>query len=243
MGIALLALAAQISLRDYCPERPGLDTPACIVDRGHVSVETGLVDWTRDGGTNSWTLGDTLVRVGVTDGSEVQLGWTPLGIEEGQARVGDVFVGLKTSLVHADGEGFAVALNPFATLPVGRQPAGAGDWGGGVRVAASFALSEGIKLDLTPEIDAAVDEDGDGRHLAYGSAGGIEFALSDAVTLAVEAAVLRDRDPGGHVTQTFGSGALAWGVSDDLQLDAGAVAGLNHNSPDIELYMGISRRF
>jgi hypothetical protein len=32
-------------------------------------------------------------------------------------------------------------------------------------------------------------------------------------------------------------------VDDDLQLDAGVDVGLNRETPDIELYAGISKRF
>jgi hypothetical protein len=32
-------------------------------------------------------------------------------------------------------------------------------------------------------------------------------------------------------------------VSNDLQIDAGATFGLNRQTPDLELYAGIARRF
>ncbi len=72
---ALLALAAATPAaaqdREFCPERPGLETQACIVDRGRVTIESSLIDWTRDrqsdGVTDTILVGDTLVRVGVTD--------------------------------------------------------------------------------------------------------------------------------------------------------------------------------
>src|SRR6185503_1298265 len=47
---ALLLLAAGTAraegLRDFCPDRPGLGTPACTMDPGHIAVELGLGDWT-----------------------------------------------------------------------------------------------------------------------------------------------------------------------------------------------------
>jgi hypothetical protein len=49
-GIAtcMLSVAATAGTRDYCPDRPGLGTPSCTIDRGHVSVEVGLADWSLD---------------------------------------------------------------------------------------------------------------------------------------------------------------------------------------------------
>jgi hypothetical protein len=38
-------------------------------------------------------------------------------------------------------------------------------------------------------------------------------------------------------------GSIAYLVSDNLQLDAGANFGLNNRTPDVELYSGVSVRF
>lgn len=69
--------------RDYCPDRPGLGPPACTIDRDRVSVETSLADWTLDkqgrDRTDTMLIGDTLVRVGLTDNVEALIGWTPAG--------------------------------------------------------------------------------------------------------------------------------------------------------------------
>ena len=253
--LASPAMAAE--LRDYCPERPGLNTPACTIDAGHVSIETGLAGWTRDSNaatrTDTLLIGDTLVRVGLTDAIEARLGWTPLGIERERdlatgavsrtSRVGDATLGLKASLVSPDGSGASIALLPYATLPVGRRPIGAGDWGAGLLVPASYELSPTLSLSLTPEIDAAVDEDGRGRHLAYGGAAGIGVKLSEAVTTALEISAIRDRDPSEHSTEMLLGASLGWQPSSDLQLDIGADAGLNRDTPDLAVSMGVSRRF
>lgn len=96
---ALLALAAATPAaaqdREFCPERPGLETQACIVDRGRVTIESSLIDWTRDRQSDSVTdtilVGDTLVRVGVTDRLEVRAGWQPIGHERTRdAATGDI---------------------------------------------------------------------------------------------------------------------------------------------------------
>lgn len=253
--LASPAMAAE--LRDYCPERPGLNTPACTIDPGHVSIETGLAGWTRDSNaatrTDTLLIGDTLVRVGLTDSIEARLGWTPLGIERERdratgavsrtSRVGDATLGLKANLASPDGSGASIALLPYATLPVGRRPIGTGDWGAGLLVPASYELSPTLSLSLTPEIDAAVDQDGRGRHLAYGSAAGIGVKLSAAVSSALEVSAIRDRDPSGHSTEMLLGASLGWQPRDDLQFDIGVDAGLNRDTPDIAVSMGVSRRF
>jgi hypothetical protein len=129
------------------------------------------------------------------------------------------------------------------TLPVGRAPVGAGDWSTGVAVPVSFDLSQTVNLQFTPEIDAAVDQDGRGRHFAMSGVFGIGLAASDKLTVTLEDQVIRDDDPAGESTRDLVSLSLAWSARDNLQVDVGAVAGLDRNSPDAELYIGIARRF
>lgn len=262
LGFGLAALAgigtAQAQeLRPFCADRPGLDTPACTVDAGHAVVELGGLDWTRDQDrvtrSDSWTAGDLLVRVGVTDSMEVQAGWTAFGAVRTQDRttgasvrssgVGDVTLAVRQNVSHPDGSGFSAALMPFVTLPVGGDTIGAGDWGGGIILPLSYSLNDVFGLSLTPEIDAAVDGDRRGRHLAYGSAIGLSAAISPKLSSALEFQAVRDQDPGGRTTEELASLSLAWQPKKGLQFDTGAVAGLNAASPDIELYVGVARRF
>jgi hypothetical protein len=263
LAVALCAAASLVPVaaraddqdRDYCPARPGLGTPACTMVPGQVSVETSLGDWTLDkqGNDRSDTvlIADTSVRIGLTDTIEAQIGWTPLGVVRERAgtmvnratRAGDTTLGLKTNLRRPDGSGLSLALQPFVTLPVGRAPVGAGDWGAGLVLPITYDLSTGVNLEVTPEIDAAVDQDGRGRHLAYSSVVGVGVALDDAVTFTLEGQMVRDEDPSGATTQDLVSASLAWMARKDLQLDAGAVAGLDRNAPDVEIYAGIARRF
>jgi len=257
-AILFLSLAggAHAELRDYCPDRPGIGSPSCTIDRGHVSAEVGIAGWTLDktAGARDDTLilGDMLARFGLGDATEFRLGWTGYGRQRDrdatgatrrQHRVGDVTLALRQNLRNPDGSGLSFAVTPFVTLPVGRQPIGAGDWGAGLAGALSLELNDSIALAFTPEADAAVDEDGRGRHFAYSLVEGINAKLNEGLTMTIEHQVSRDRDPAGHSTTQLAGLSFGWMRSKQLQLDMGANAGLNQHSPDIELYVGISRRF
>lgn len=242
--------------REFCPDRPGLGTPACTVEPGTIMLEVGLADWTldrtADSRTDAWTFGDALLRAGLTPSLEVQVGWTMLGhvrehdratgTANSRTRTGDVTLALRQNLSHPDGSGFSVALMPYATLPLGGNGIGAGDWGAGLIVPASFDLGA-LSLGLTPHVDAAVDGDGNGRHLAYGSVAGLGFSVSDNISMAAEMSLTRDRDPGGHSTEALAGLSAGWQPDADSQWDVGANIGLNRDSPDIELYFGFARRF
>jgi hypothetical protein len=243
--------------RDYCSDRPGIGTPACTMAPGRVSIEVGLGDWSldRDATTREdrFQAADLLLRYGVADHAEVQIGWTSLGFTRTRDRAtgavehasgtGDVTLALRRNLVSPDGSGLSVAVMPSVTLPVGRQPAGAGDWGAGVLVPLSYELSDTWSLVTTTEIDAAVDEDGHGRHLAFGEVVGASAKLGETVTATAEYQILADRDPQGHGTSHLSGLSFGWQPTDNFQIDAGTNVGLNHNAPDVEVYFGVSRRF
>jgi len=67
--------------------------------------------------------------------------------------------------------------------------------------------------------------------------------LGPALYLTAEVDAARDEDPSGHRTETLAGLSFGWTPDRNLQLDAGAIVGLNHASPDVELYAGVVRRF
>lgn len=253
LGLASPAFAE----RDFCADRPGLGSPPCTLEPGRMQLEIGLGDWTRDtqGPTRTDTIaaGDALLRIGLDDTTEAQIGWTAYGhvrerdrvsgTVERMSGVGDISLALHRNLLNPDGSSFSVALQPYATLPTGNAAIGAGDWGAGLLVPANYDLSDNVHLGLTPQIEAAVDGDRNGRHLYFGAAAGVSMDIGENLGATFELAAYRDRDPDGHSTQAMAGLSLGWQVQDETQLDIGANAGLNRDTPDVELYFGISRRF
>jgi hypothetical protein len=243
--------------RDLCADRPGLGTPACTVDPGRVVVELGLGDWTReqDKASRSDTIqaGDLLVRMGLADHLEAQIGWTAYGHVRTRDRmggamdrdggVGDMWLALRRNLANPDGSGLSVAVMPYASLPVGGSAIGDGDWGAGLLLPVSFDIGHGLSLEWVPEIDAAVDKDRSGRHVAYGSVADLAFDLSDSLSGTIEASLMRDDDPAGHATEALAGLSFGWQPNDEMQFDMGVNAGLNADSPDGEVYFGVVRRF
>ena len=197
-------------------------------------------------------VGDTLLRIGLSEHVEALVGWTPLcrhrsqdkatGLTETVSGVGDVLVGIKANVQNPDGSGLSIAVQPFAVLPVGRDPVSAGDWGAGVVVPMSYDISDRLNLQLSPEVDAAPDSDGRGRHLAYSATFGLGVALSEAVDLTAEIQAARDHDPAGRSTPLLSALSAAWMASDDRQFDLALNLGINRDAADVELYFGYSQR-
>jgi hypothetical protein len=246
-------------LRELCSERPGLTTAACTVDPGHVQIELGFGNWTLnrqdDEREDRAEAGDILIRYGLGTTTELQIG----GIAYGHVRTlnrtdgsvrsaqggGDVTVGLKQNLRHpAEGKiGLAMAVLASVTLPTGRQDVGAGDWSAGLIVPLSYKVNDILSFALSPEADTAVDEDGGGRHLAYGAAAAVQVHLTDAVRLSPEVQFIRDDDPEEAVTLSTASLSLDVRAGKMTQFDVQAVAGLNRDTPDLRLSIGIAHKF
>lgn len=255
-ALAITNTAHAAPQRDFCADRPGLGTPACTVMPGQVMVEAGLADWTLDrqpgARTDTVQAAQVLARIGLADHLEAQIGWNGYGHVRTRDASGnvtaangasDVRVAVRRNLINPDGSGTSIAIMPYVSLPVGRSPIGAGMWGGGIILPVGFSLSDGIGFALTPEVDAAVNQSGSGRHLAFGSVAGLSFPLKQALSLTSELSWFRDDDPDGHSNRLLSGFSLAWQSGKALQFDVGANFGLGGGAPDQELYVGIARRF
>lgn len=255
--LLIAAPAAAQDLRELCGDRPGLGTSPCTVDSGHLQIETGLAGWTVDNRADkrldTLALGELLARYGATNHTEVRLGWTAIAHSRLHDRTtgetnkiigtGDVTIGIKQNLVRPSGDELSVAVLPSITLPVGKTPIGAGTWGVAFEAPLQYKLDKILQVQFTPEIDATPNESGSGRHLRYGSVVGLGIDLSEKVDLDLEMQALRDQDPDGHVTQAFVALAASYAAHDQIQIDAGTVMGLNRDSADLQLYIGLTRKF
>ncbi|MDE2404604.1 MAG: transporter [Sphingomonadales bacterium] len=255
--LALPGVARADSLRSYCPDRPGMNTPPCTIDAGHPSAELSWFDWTRANDaaarTDTVLIGDMALRYGIDGRTELRLGWTAYGHVRSRDKasgtvttasgVGDVTLGIKRNLVGPDMSGFSLALLPAVSLPAGGTAIGAGDWGAGLQAPMSLPLAGPVSLAVTPEVDAAVNAGGHGRHLAYGTAAGLAIAASTRVNLALEMSVLHDDDPAGASTSATAGVAAGLMLGKATQIDIAGEFGLDHAAPGLRLYAGIARRF
>lgn len=217
-------------------------------------AELGLAGWEHRADATSiedqLAYGDLLLRYGVGNATELEAGVTVLntlrlhdragGGVERSSGVGDVTLAVRHNLAGGDGP---VAVHAFVTLPTGAAGIGAGDWGAGILVPIALPLPNGFELGLTPEIDAAVNASGQGRHLAWGGVIGIGRPISRTLELAGEIGAWRDEDPTGHATDARAALSLAWHVAADWQVDAEVQLGLTSDAPRHALFLGLARRF
>jgi hypothetical protein len=253
--IASSGCATAADEQPICADRPSKSTGECTVPKGKWQVETGLVDWShhRSDGLRAdvTTFGASLIKYGIGRRADLELAVTPLetlrtsdgAIRDHHSSFGDLTVRMKYR-VTSDDSPVQVALDPFVKLPTANRQLGNGEVEGGLLVPIGVDLGRsGLTLSLDPELDVLADEGKHGRHLVTQQVVNLGVQASDTLSLSAELWAMWDWDPSGTGKEMSADGSIAYLVSKGLQLDAGANFGLNKQTPDIELYTGVSIRF
>ena len=250
----LIASAAAAPDLTICADRPSKANGTCTVPVGHWQLEVSGVDWahTRDLGVraDSTSIGQTLVKLGLSDHSDIEVGFTPYvrvtssggGTHAGASGIGDAVVRYKHRLTGPDAA-VQIGLLPFVKLPTASHDIGNGKVEGGIALPANFAGPAGITVTIGPEVDALSDADGHGYHAALTNLVNLSFAPSDKVALSAELWNNLNFAPHGTVRQWSADVSAAFLPTKRIQLDAGANFGLSRATPDIELYAGASILF
>lgn len=253
---ALLSTAVNAADEEpICADRPGKAWASCTLAPGHVELDVGVAGWSlqKDGGERDAELafGDTEIRYGLSDRSEIAVDIAPYvrvatrgaGPHSSISGFGDLAIFSKNRLT-ADDAAAEVALVPLVKIPTAKRALGNGKWEGALLLPVNYAVPNSpFSIALTPELDWVADADGRGHHAAMAQVAGVDWQVSERVSLSAEVWGEWDWDPAATARQVSADGTVAWLLSNDVQLDAGANVGLNRNTPDIELYGGLAVRF
>ena len=253
---AMLSPAAHAADREpICADRPGKAWATCTVLPGHVEVDVGIAGWSLQKGAGErdaeLAVGETEVRFGLTDRSEIAFDIAPYvrassrgaGRHDSESGVSDLTIFSKNRLT-ADDAAVELAIVPLVKIPMAKRSLGNGKWEAALLAPVNYAVPNSpLSIALTPELDWVADADGRGHHLAMAQVAGIGWQASDKVNLSAELWGAWDWDPPGTTRQVSADGAVAYLLSNDVQLDAGANFGLNRNTPEVELYAGFAARF
>lgn len=249
-----VAAAAQSDAGPICTDRPAKANAVCTVPAGRLQLETNAIGWSlaRSGGTRTemLTVGSSFVKLGLSDQSDVEVGFTPVvqvstragGSHDRISGFGDVVVRYKQRLTGKDAR-VQAALIPFVKVPAAKPRLGNGKVEGGVAVPISFTLAGPVTMTLGPEVDLLADVDGRGRHAALVNLVNVALSVAKRVTVGAELWSNFNYDPTGTTKQASLDGSIAYAATNDLQLDGGINLGLTRETPDVELYAGFSARF
>lgn len=240
--------------------RPTQVDTAYTVDSGVVQFETGTVIYTRDHATtdgsrfDSFTVGQTNVRLGVTENVEFQTLVTPYvsarrkdaaGNVTKDAGFGDILLRGFWNISGNDGDGLAVALLPFVKLPSNQS--GNGLYGnrkveGGFEVPLALPLDAKTSLCASPGI--ALEWDGQGGRDANPYVPITLFrSLTDSVSVFAEVSLKRYTGFGDNAFIAQADVGAVWVVNKNFSLDFAVYTGLNRASPDLVAQTGFAWRF
>ncbi len=259
--IAVLAAAAVIfgampasaqELRPLCPDRPGKGTSPCTLDPGHFQLEVDAFDitFTRSGGTSTdlYVVAAPTLKYGLTGSVDVELSFVSYLNAQAYDGVsaqsldghGDLSLRGKWNFLESDGPLSAV-VEPFVKIPTATRALGNGALEEGVVLPLSYDLGQNWSLSSTPELDLLLNASGTGRHATAVNVVGLGRAMG-AFTLGTELWTSQDFDPRGVTSQYSFDLDATWQPLRDFQLDGGVNFGLNRNTPDVQVYVGVSQR-
>jgi hypothetical protein len=256
-AMLFLSSGAAVAAEDQpiCPDRPSKSTGPCTVPQGKWQIETGLVDWSRDRSsgltTNTVNWGNSAIKYGIGPNTDIEVWLTPLetvrvhggGNDMHGSSFGDTLLRVKYKMTRDDAP-VQVAIDPFVKIPTANHQLGNAKVEGGLLVPVQIALGKSpLTVSLDPELDWLADQDGRGHHAAMIQLLDLGWQATKKLNVTTEIWSQWDLDPSGTATQRSWDAAVAYLVTKDFQLDAGANFGLNHRTPGLELYTGVSVRF
>ena len=244
------------ALRELSTDRPDKTESPYTVDAGHFQIELDFVNYTRDRGGQSRaeTVGvlPFNLKLGLTNSTDLQLLVEPYvrqevtdrttGARDTVSGFGDVTLRLKQNLWGNDGGRTALALMPFVKLPTSSNGIGNDAVEFGLIVPLAIGVSDRVGIGLMTEIDVLEESDGDGYAASFINSATVSFALTERLGLYTELFTERSTEQGARWVVT-GDVGLTYGLTDDLQLDGGVNLGLTEAADDLQLFVGISRRF
>jgi len=247
-------------LREMSTDRPDLTESPYTVDAGHFQFETDLWNYSYDRHNSARTdtkdeahsFATINAKAGLLPDLDVQFvipvynrtrshDYTAGTVTRAQG-FGDLTVRMKYNLWGNDDGQTAFGLMPFVKLPTAATGLGNNSVEGGLILPFGMELPGGWSMGAMLEFDILRDTGGRGHHLdviqtiTFGHgivgdlAGYVEFfSASSTESPTPWMATL--------------NGGLTYGLTEDIQLDAGVNFGLTRSAPDLNPFMGITWRF
>ena len=242
-------------MRELSTDRPDQTESPYTVDAGHFQIEMDMVSYTHDraGGitTESFVIAPVNFKAGLLNNVDVQFVLDSHVSERTKATAlpatrtsggGDLQTRLKINLWGNDGGDTALAVMPFVKWPTAKSTLGNGHVEGGVILPLSISLGERFGLGLMTEVDFLRDDAGGGHHTDYVNSITISCDVTERLGAYVEFFTVISTEQGSDWTGQFDLGAT-YGLTPNVQFDAGANIGVTRSAPDWQPFVGVTVRF
>ena len=202
--------------------------------------------------TNTYIVVNPTLKYGLTSNIDIEANISPAEIvrtrddtsgERTIAGVGDLYLRLKYAFLNVQGGALQATILPYVKAPTARPGIGNGVVEGGAILPVNYKLTSLLTLTIDPEVDFYKNTYGGGRHVNTAQLINLGVTLPYNVTLYGEFWGDWNFDPAGTVKQYSSDIAIAYGVTNSLQLDGGLNFGLNRYTPGVQAYVGVSQKF
>jgi len=230
-------------------DRPDFTESAVTVPRGRVQIESGFT-YTYDDEdeiVETWTLPETLVRIGLADDFELRIGApnyaafdsTGAGFEDGAT---DLSLGFKHTFTRQEEGVPAFGLIGGLTLPTGSDEFTTDTVDPFVILAASYAFENGLSIAGNVGFFLLEEPADDDRFLETTASVALGAPITDEIGAYVEYFGLFRSGAGLAPSNNVNAG-LTFLVNPNLQFDVRVGAGLNDSADDFFTGAGVSFRF
>lgn len=247
-------------MREMSTDRPDKTESPYTVDAGHFQVEADILNYTYDRHNTdfsntrveSLSIAPINLKVGLRNNVDLQLvieTYTSVrahdvstGAVEKNRGFGDIIPRLKWNIWGNDGGPAALAVMPFVKLPTNQDDLGNNSVEGGVIVPLAVQLPYDWSMGLMTELDWVHDSVGSGHHAEFVNTITLGRDIIGDLAGYAEFFSLVSTESGSDWVGTVDLG-LTYGLTDDIQLDAGVNLGITRSADDINPFLGISWRF
>jgi hypothetical protein len=257
-GYTLLNPVPKELMREMSTDRPDQTESAYSVDAGHFQFESDIVSWSRDydrgAGTvnETGTFGSVNMKVGLLHNTDFQViidsyvrsrtTDRSTGATERIGGIGDITPRLKVNLWGNDGGPTALAIMPYVKIPTAKRGLGNNSVEGGVIAPFAAELPWGFGLGAQTELDFMRNDGRSGHHVEWVNSITVGHDIVGALAGYVELFTITSFERGAPWQGFFDVG-FTYGLTADIQLDAGCNFGITESAPDYNPFLGITFRF
>jgi hypothetical protein len=247
-------------LREFVTDRPDLTEGPYTVDAGHFQIEMDILNYSYDRYTPARdatrfervSIAPVNLKVGILNNLDFHLGIetytstrahnTETEAVETRRGFGDIVPRLKLNFWGNDGGPTAFGVIPFAKLPTNQDGIGNSSVEGGVIFPFAMSLPLGFGLGAMTQFDAIRDTVGSGHHAEFANSVTVSRDLIGALAGYVEfySRVSAEQDSSWIGSVDLG---FTYGLTENIQLDAGINIGVTRAADDFNPFLGISFRF
>lgn len=246
--------------RAYNTDRSSKTDSPYSIDAGVFQIEADLVNWTLDEHNSdrahvrvrTLLLGQTNFRIGLTNWADLQIfpqGYVErrtsgkdFGPSQTQRGFGDTTVRLKINFLGNDGGKLALGLVSSLKIPTNTDHLGNSVYEPGVGLPLNYALPGGFTLFAQTRIDLLDESGSSDRRVQFSNPVGVSRTIVDNLSGYLE---FYDAVNTGKNQPWIGTadGGLTYQVSPNFSIDLNSYIGLTRSADDLNLFLGVARRF